>query len=64
MIDEHRLNDCEEGICSLAQGLGITESEVVLILKEGMESRSPIGGQLSKTNQYFLEEMCATFDVY
>lgn len=64
MLDVHRLNDCEEGICSLAQGLGITEADVVRILKEGMESISPIGGQLSKSNQFFIDEMRATFDAY
>ena len=64
MIEDSKLQDCENGICDLAKGLNISEAEVVRILKEGMEARSPIGGQLSKTNQYFIDEMEATFDAY
>jgi len=64
MISESRLQDCENGICDLAKGLDISEAEVVRILKEGMEALSPIGGQLSKTNQYFINEMEAVFDAY
>ena len=64
MIEEDRLQDCENGICDLAKGLGVSEVEIVKILKEGMEARSLIGGQLSKTNKYFIDEMEATFDAY
>lgn len=64
MLSEKDLSICEVGIESLAEGLSISEVEVVKILKEGMESRSPVGGQLSKTNQYFVDEMEATFDAY
>lgn len=64
MIEEGNLQHCENGICDLAKGLNISEAEVVKILREGMEARSPIAGQLSKTNQYFIDEMEATFDAY
>lgn len=64
MIEERRLADCENGVESLAKGLDISEADVIRILKEGMEARSPIAGQLSKTNQYFIDEMEATFDAY
>ena len=64
MITDQKLQDCENGICDLAKGFGVSEEEIVKILKDGMEFRSPIAGQLSKTNQYFIDEMTATFDVY
>jgi len=64
MMKNSELHDCENGIHGLAKGLGIAEAEIVRMLKEGMESRSSIGGQLSKKNQYFIDEMEATFDSY
>jgi hypothetical protein len=64
MIEDNRLQDCENGICELAKGLDITEAEIVRIIKEGMESRSPIGNELSKKNKYFIDKMEATFDAY
>ena len=64
MLTEKDLSNCEGGIESLAKGLSISEEEIVKILKEGMESLSAIGGQLSKTNKYFIDEMTATFDAY
>ena len=62
MITEQKLGQAETAIEELADALGVSEQEVVKILREGMESRSAIGGQLSKCNAYFLEEMEATFD--
>jgi len=62
MITEQKLGQAETAIEELADALGVSEQEIVKILREGMESRSAIGGQLSKSNAYFLEEMEATFD--
>ena len=63
-LTERQLAKAESAIDNLADALGITEQEVVKILKEGMESTSPIAGQLSKTNKYFIEEVKATYNVY
>lgn len=62
MITEQKLGQAETAIEELADALGVSEQEIVKTLREGMESRSPIFGQLSKTNSYFIEEMEATFD--
>ena len=64
MITEEKLAQAEKSIEELADALGVSETEIVKILREGMESRSAIGGQLSKSNAYFLEEMESTFDCF
>ncbi len=62
MITEHKLGQAETAIEQLADSLGVSEQEIVKILREGMESRSPVAGQLSKDNKYFIDEMESTFD--
>jgi hypothetical protein len=62
MINEFQLAKAEDAIIQLADALGITELDVIQLLEDGMEFQSPIAGQLSKTNSYFLDEMKATFD--
>ena len=59
-MTELSLSLAENAIELLAEALGITEQEVVSILREGMESTN----QLSKTNKYFIYEMEATFRTY
>ena len=63
MITDKKIQICEDSIINLAEGLGMSEKEVVEILKEGMMSLSPIANQLSNTNKYFIDEMEATFDI-
>jgi hypothetical protein len=43
---------------------GITEQEVVSILREGMEAKAPIANQLRRSDECFISEMEATFGVY
>lgn len=64
MITEEKLAQAEKSIEELADALSVSETEIVKILREGMESRSAIGGQLSKSNAYFLEEMESTFNCF
>jgi len=61
MISEDKLGLAEVAIEKLAEALSMSESDVVRILREGMENISPIYGQLGKTHQYFIDEMEATF---
>lgn len=61
MITEQKLGQAERAIEDLADALGITEQEVVSILREGMEAKSPISNQLSRSDEYFISEMEATF---
>lgn len=63
-ITYDNLGRAECAIEELSASLGITEKEIVAILRQGMEDRSPISGQLSETNKYFLDEMESTFDCY
>jgi len=63
MITDNKIQICEDSIINFAEGLGISEKEVVEILKEGMLSLSPIANQLSNTNKYFIDEMEAIFDM-
>jgi len=62
MITESKLALAESGIEDIAIALGVTEKYVVEILKQGMETLSPIGGKLSNTQQYFIDEMEANFN--
>lgn len=67
LITEQDLAKGEEAIENLACVLRITEKEVVLILREGIEGVSRIsnmGASLSNLNAEFLAEMEATFDCY
>jgi hypothetical protein len=61
MITEQKLAQAENAIEELVDALGISEQEVVSILREGMESKAPIYNQLSKSDEYFISEMEATF---
>jgi hypothetical protein len=63
-MTEQKLSQAEKAIEDLADALGITEQEVVSILREGMEAKSPIANQLSRSDEYFISEMEATFGVY
>lgn len=60
-MTEQKLSQAERAIEDLADALGITEQELVSILREGMEAKSPFGNQLSRSNEYFLSEMEAVF---
>ena len=60
-MTEQKLSQAERAIKDLADALGITEQEVVSILREGMEAKSPIFNQLERSNEYFISEMEATF---
>ena len=64
IMTEQKLSQAEKAIEDLADALGITEQEIVSILRRGMEARAPITNQLSKSNEYFISEMEATFDFY
>lgn len=61
MISEEKLAKAEKAIEMLADALGENEKSIVSILREGMESKSPIAGQLSNNDKYFIDEMEATF---
>lgn len=61
MITEQKLEQAENAIIELADALEISEQELLKILREGMESISSIGGQLSRSDAFFLGEMEATF---
>lgn len=63
-LTKKQLIEAEEGILKLAKALNVSEREIIKILREGMESLSPIAGQLSKANKYFIDEMEAIFDCY
>jgi|JI10StandDraft_1071094.scaffolds.fasta_scaffold568710_4 hypothetical protein len=58
---EQQLQKAERAIEDLALCLGITEKEMVSIIREGMEAKSPIANQLSKSEFDFISEMEATF---
>ncbi len=62
-MTEQNLAKAEIGIEHLADALGITEQEVVSILREGMEAKAPIAGQLSRSDEYFIYEMENTFGI-
>jgi len=64
MMTEQKLSQAERAIEDLADALGITEQEVVSILREGMEAKAPITNQLSRSDEYFISEMEVTFGVY
>jgi len=63
-MTEQKLSQAEKAIEELADALEITEQKVVSILRAGMEAKAPISNQLSKTNQFFIDEMEATFGCY
>lgn len=63
-MSEQKLSQAERAIEDLADVLGITEQEVVSILRKGMEAKSAIGNQLSRSDEYFISEMEATFGAY
>lgn len=63
-ISEQKLSQAEKAIEDLADAIGITEKELVSILREGMEAKAPIANQLSKSDEYFISEMEDTFNVY
>lgn len=63
MTDE-KLLKAERAIEYLADALGISEQEVVSIIREGMEAKSPIANQLSRSDEYFITEMEVAFGVY
>lgn len=63
-MTEKKLSQAEKAIEYLADALGITEQEVVSILREGMEAKAPIANQLSRSDEYFISEMESTFGVY
>jgi predicted RNase H-like nuclease (RuvC/YqgF family) len=56
-MTEQKLSQAERAIEDLANALGITEEEVVSILREGMEAKAPIANQLSRSDEYFISEM-------
>lgn len=60
-MNEEKLSQAEEAIRELADALEISEQEVVSILREGMESKAPIAGQLRKSDEIFITEMESTF---
>lgn len=64
IMTEQKLSQAERAIEDLADALGITEQEVVSILREGMEAKAPIANQLKRSDEYFISEMEATFGVY
>ena len=64
MINDVKLNIAEEAITNLADTLGVSEKDIIDIIEEGMKNVSPIAGQLSNKNIFFLEEMKATFNHY
>lgn len=63
-MNDKKLAKAEKAIEDLADAIGITEQEVVSILREGMEAKAPISNQLSKSNEYFISEMESTFGSY
>lgn len=63
MTDE-KLSQAERAIEDLSDALGISEQEVVSIIREGMEAKSPIANQLSRSDEYFITEMEVAFGVY
>ena len=60
MISDKKLEYCENGIFELAKGLDIPEERIVKILRAGMEVHS-ILEELSESDQYFINEMEASF---
>jgi DNA-directed RNA polymerase specialized sigma subunit len=63
-MTEQKLSQAEKSIEDLADALGITEQEVVSILREGMGAKALIVNQLRRSDEYFISEMEATFSVY
>lgn len=64
-MTEEKLLKAERAIEDLADALGISEQEVVSIIREGMEeAKSPIAKQLSRSDEYFITEMEAAFGTY
>lgn len=54
---EEQLTKAQEAIEALAEAIEISPDRLVLFIGEGMESRSPIAGQLSDKYRYFLATM-------
>jgi len=63
-MSELNLAKAEKAIEDLASAMGISEQEVVSILREGMEAKAPIANQLKKSDEEFLDEMESTFGVF
>ena len=64
MLSESQLGKGEQGICLLAEALGIDEKEIVKIINSGMSEIMPESINERKKNKYFIDEMKATFDCY
>ena len=64
MISDAKMSIAEEAIINLADTLGVSEEHIIEIIEEGMMNVSPIAGQLSNKNDYFLKEMKSAFNIY
>lgn len=61
MYSDKQLAMAEEAIIALAEAMEIGEDTVVALLREGLESLSPIRRQLGNRYAQFIEEMENTF---
>ncbi len=62
-MTEEQLIQAEHAIEELASAMNISEQEVVIILRKGLQAMSPSKHQLRNKDEAFISEMESTFGV-